>query len=1193
MSRRYLPIPALAALAILALTSGCSSCGNVSEHPGRRYVGTPARLTIGPAGGSVTSSDGNLTVVVPPGALADPVDVVISQFVNPAPGGQGNAYELGPSGQLFALPVTLVFKAPAGQPIGQFWVSFLLNGNLPNGGLWFRSQSVAVDGTAGTLSTAVTDFGWTDWSLVSTGPNVGKDLAGVFTLVSTLEIPFTATTTQLTLAYAGEDARATYYFPVGPLTLQTPVTIGAATCTPFAPPGATVQVKNDAVAELRKGADPIPLILAIDAIWNLACSDGSTALADTRFDTLGINLGGCTRGYVGVPVLTPSRIQCDAGNGCFYRIDCGARGMETATFELVPCTPGVACASANGPCHTAAISCATGFPVCTDTGTLADGTSCGTNLVCGGGVCNACTQGAACTSTNACAATATYECSSGFPVCTDRTFVAAGTSCGSGLVCSPAGVCTACTQGATCTSTNPCAATATIECSSGLPVCTDRTFAAAGTSCGTNQVCSAAGVCEACTQGAACTPATPNPCATSSTVECSSGVPVCTDRTFAAAGTSCGTNMVCSAAGVCGSCTQGAACTSANPCAATATDECSSGLPVCTDRTFAAAGTGCGTNLVCSPTGVCTACTQGATCTSTNPCAATATDECSSGLPVCTDRTFAAAGTSCGTNLVCSPTGVCTACTQGATCTSANPCAASATYECSSGLPACTDRTYLADGTSCGTGSTCNAGACVPSRTVTGTRQVTNWPDAGPTAPVPAPEVAVVPPSAPVQVSALVRDGKGGWVSYPGTFPAPGAFSIPNVPVGPYLLEYVDATGFRTLVDTSADSVDLGYDVAGRAGLALPLVSTPVTFALTGLSPWNTGGDEVQITCSDTDVWDLLPAPNPPFASGVTSGDALDDWLAGNAVPGPLPLLNNDQLLVHQLATATDASSGQSYQYASNWVSLGGVTLSSGAPATLSPTLAAISPTGSLPAAAWSLSQFDLLPSMNPAAITDARAHSLVVGASHQPLASAGPAARGSPRLLAIRLPRGTPDPALGTLPYGQFLGAGWNEWWGADFTVQVSYLAPAAAAAVVETASVGRREAMPFAGGAIAPTLTPVLAPLVNGQSAFSALVGVGTTPTVSWTAPVTGSPTRYVLELYRLDAVAGASAATPVAAWVTAATSLAFPPAVLVAGSTYFARITSQAVPGDSFGAATPAPLRLPALYAYASVLTGTFTP
>jgi hypothetical protein len=104
------------------------------------------------------------------------------------------------------------------------------------------------------------------------------------------------------------------------------------------------------------------------------------------------------------------------------------------------------------------------------------------------------------------------------------------------------------------------------------------------------------------------------------------------------------------------------------------------------------------------------ACVQAAACSSTNPCDLTASIECGSGAPVCTDRTFKAAGSSCGTNLVCSPGGSCIACTAGAVCASSNPCH-TASITCGSGAPVCTDTGTQPDNTACGN-LTCKAGVC-------------------------------------------------------------------------------------------------------------------------------------------------------------------------------------------------------------------------------------------------------------------------------------------------------------------------------------------------------------------------------------------------------------------------------------------------------------------------------------------------
>lgn len=278
---------------------------------------------------------------------------------------------------------------------------------------------------------------------------------------------------------------------------------------------------------------------------------------------------------------------------------------------------------------------------------------------------------------------------------------------------------------APCVSSSPCATSAATTCSPTGPVCTVLTTAAVGTACtpaaGGAGVCDAAGACNPCVEGATCTSA--SPCVVSAAVACASGAPVCTDGALQPVGTACtvgSTAGVCDAAGACVPCDQGASCVSANPCAVTATIECTSGAPVCTVATLAAVGAACTSGTVvgvCDATGSCTACSQGAACPASGSCAATATTECTSGAPVCVE-TFATVGTPCtsGTTAgVCTGTSsTCNPCDAGASCTSSNACATSAAIACASGAPVCTDATLAADATPCATvaSGVCLAGAC-------------------------------------------------------------------------------------------------------------------------------------------------------------------------------------------------------------------------------------------------------------------------------------------------------------------------------------------------------------------------------------------------------------------------------------------------------------------------------------------------
>ena len=160
------------------------------------------------------------------------------------------------------------------------------------------------------------------------------------------------------------------------------------------------------------------------------------------------------------------------------------------------CVPNQACTTAN-VCRAAKTSCASGQQLCVETGSdLAAGTACGAGHVCLTGTCQVCDAGVACVAPAAPCKVAAIACNTGSAVCqASTTNIADGTSCGTDKVCG-AGACNACVQGAACViAATPCAA-ATVECSSGASVCTDRgTLLADGTSCGTGKACDATGQC--------------------------------------------------------------------------------------------------------------------------------------------------------------------------------------------------------------------------------------------------------------------------------------------------------------------------------------------------------------------------------------------------------------------------------------------------------------------------------------------------------------------------------------------------------------------------------------------------------------------------------------------------------------------------------------------------------------------------
>jgi len=1112
--------------------SNSTSLGQPKPTPTGVAIGAPTSKSIGPAGGELASPDGQLTVVAPPGALGGTVGFSVQEITNYAPGAIGNAYRLGPAGSRFSVPVELVFLVDLPTDIEAVTVSYQDEAS----GFWLHAPSITRDPVAHTLTVATSHF--SDWSIV-TQPTA-QDLNGTFTLTQTVDIPFTASGAG-TFNFAGSNSYENFYLFPGTVTVPTPIQYGALTCTPNAvggeapDGGPTFTLLPQSLVELVVGAPSgTVLYFGINAQWSLSCSapsgNQSTELMSTEFDTYGINLLGCSRSYVGTPVAGPDYCQGT------YTIDCGTDGVSTATWQFQSASCGQACTPSltGNICDSWALNCTSGTAICADTGTAnpaANGTSCGTNMVCDAGACLACTAGVACTPSNPCDVGNT-SCSTGASVCMDTgTAVANGTACGSGMVCS-AGVCVGCTTGVACAPANPCDV-GTTSCSTGTSVCTDTgTAQPNGTTCGTNMVCNA-GACVACTAGVSCTPL--NPC-DAGTTSCSTGASLCVDTgTALANGTACGTGMVCSG-GACVSCVAGLACTPANPCDA-GTTSCGSGSSTCADTgTALANGTSCGTNQVCN-NGSCVACAAGSACTPANPCDL-GTTSCGTGTPVCADT----------------------------------------------GVP-------VPVVTPCGTALVCNGGACVASQTVTGTRYVTYWPDSGPLAPAVAPDVTI-------STVAVVMPAGTTWVTYPGAFAPDGSFAIPNVPAVAYTLVFVDGSGFSRIVETSSATVDLGYDVLGRSDVTFPTASTLVTLDITGgLAPWDPAGDEVELVSSNADVFDF-PVSGTAIVAGATTGSAVEDWFA-SAIGGPLYLLESgDTVTLSDLSTSSFTVGASSYPYQA---ATAGASLSNVAtPAAITAALAVPETTAGQVTVDWDLGQFEsLLPIMGPAATEGPTPHTLLVGAYAQVLGTPAPLPRvlDAPVLLRLQVAGAGPGSSLtapAPLEYAHVLDPSlWDEWRNVDFEGQVSYTASGATSPVIATASVGRTEPVGSATTPIDPTLTPAQSPLVNGLNAFSPLTGVGTTPTLAWNPPATGSPTSYTVEIFSLRASAGASVSARLASLTTSGTAIQIPPGLLVSGTTYYARITATQpiAPGaDNFATA---PNRFNNVYAYASLLTGTFAP
>ena len=116
--------------------------------------------TIGPEGGTLLSADGRLSIDIPPGALAGSVEFSILPVL-PGDGHENllAAYQVGPSGASFAVPVTVTYaynpaRIPSSGDPGNLML-YRISGND-----WHLLDGISVDTDARTVSGTTTGFSY-------------------------------------------------------------------------------------------------------------------------------------------------------------------------------------------------------------------------------------------------------------------------------------------------------------------------------------------------------------------------------------------------------------------------------------------------------------------------------------------------------------------------------------------------------------------------------------------------------------------------------------------------------------------------------------------------------------------------------------------------------------------------------------------------------------------------------------------------------------------------------------------------------------------------------------------------------------------------------------------------------------------------------------------------------------------------
>ncbi|HXM22284.1 MAG TPA: hypothetical protein VN948_13590 [Terriglobales bacterium] len=448
-------------------------------------------------------------------------------------------------------------------------------------------------------------------------------------------------------------------------------------------------------------------------------------------------------------------------------------------------------------------------------------------------------------------------------------------------------------------------------------------------------------------------------------------------------------------------------------------------------------------------------------------------------------------------------------------------------------------------------------------RTVSGTR-IGHYEDG----PVPV-DLSVRP------VAANVPDGSGGYTVISGSGTSAGAFTIPNVPVGFYLLRL---GSFYVWTRNSVVDADFHWDFRSTGVMADS--NSTMTFDLTHLRAWRST-DFFEVVCPNNAAFDLFPG-----TVGETTFTGTFPYI-GNLSDASL----GDQYYMFQLMT--QKVKGYSFTALGRYIAPPKFTQQQGSDTAIDGRLRTIAQTGKFEANVNGADLAAQTMAANPKAVMTDTTILLDV----YPGTMAKGFGTSTPDLVAYNFGTGEPfittNGDLGQILYGNpFPPAKWPLFASYSYAAATTYVAPGATnGAPITSLVLDYNPTLPTSQSPMTPLVGVVQNPSINGRNFFQDRIGVGSIPLLKWSAPSVGTATFYEVQVYELtNDGAGNTVINLIFRLRTQNTSLRIPPGRLTTGLGYVFVIRPYYVPGLNF---VKTPFMSGPTSALADVLSGMMQP